>query len=105
MDTTSAKSIARSSSGISSSHHRAAEVWVPGWDAVFGPPRLSEAERQALAPLLRSRRVMVGEAVFQRGQSATHLVAVVEGTPLGPMPRGLSFSMDGLVLLVAFTRR
>lgn len=95
MDTTSAKSIARSSSGISSSHHRAAEVWVPGWDAVFGPPRLSEAERQALAPLLRSRRVMVGEAVFQRGQSATHLVAVVEGAVgLGVAGEGPAFHLE-----------
>jgi hypothetical protein len=31
------------------------------------------------------------------------LMAAVGGTPLGSIPRGLSFSMDGLVLLVALT--
>ncbi len=93
MDTASVKSIARSS-GASNSH-RALEVWMPGWDAVFGPPRLSEAERQALGPLLRTRRLMVGEAVFQRGQSASHLVAVVEGAVgLGVATEGPAFQLE-----------
>ncbi len=48
-------------------------------DSVLGPPRLSDAELHALAPISQTRQLQMGAAVFVRGQAATHLVAVLSG--------------------------
>lgn len=47
--------------------------------AVLGQPRLSDAERLALAPLMQPRALQTGAAVFVRGQAALNLVAVLDG--------------------------
>ncbi|MCV2353389.1 Crp/Fnr family transcriptional regulator [Paucibacter sp. B2R-40] len=48
-------------------------------DKLLGPPRLSDAEMHALAPLTQTRQLQTGAAVFSRGQSAGNLVAVLDG--------------------------
>ena len=48
-------------------------------DKLFGPPRLSDAELQALAPLSAPRLLQAGAEVFARGQTALCLVAVLDG--------------------------
>ncbi|MFY7867739.1 Crp/Fnr family transcriptional regulator [Roseateles sp.] len=87
MDTPTASLLARSSTR--------SPAWDPRWDALFGLPRLSEAERQALALLLRSRAVAVGESVFRRGQASLQLVAVLEGAVgLGVATQGQAFHLE-----------
>ncbi|MEJ6007368.1 Crp/Fnr family transcriptional regulator [Paucibacter sp. AS339] len=87
VDTATAPLLARSAAR--------SQAWDPEWEAVFGPPRLTEAERQALGLLLRPRQLAVGELVFRRGQAASQLVAVLDGAVgLGVAGEGQAFHLE-----------
>lgn len=67
-------------------------------DLVFGPPALSDAERQALRPLCQTRQLLPGAAVFACGQPAGHLLAVLDGVVgLGAVGEDQQFHLERCV--------